>query len=81
MAVYSKGRHGMEEHKLSILIRLSRGEISLMEATDELGFQDAGYTLQALAKAGLKPFTLPDDIVKQQADDALEALRAALRKR
>jgi hypothetical protein len=67
--------------KQEILLLLSAGEISLIEATDDLGYQDAGYTLHALRDAGLMPFSLDDTTIKRQADDALDSLRAALKKK
>ena len=66
---------------LCILSKLSRGEVSLMEATAILDYQDAGYTLHALAKAGLQPFVLDEKTIKMQADLALDALRSTLRTR
>lgn len=70
----------MKDDANPILVRLSRGEIGLMEATAQLGVQDAGYTLQALARAGLIPFMLPPDVVKEQVDRGHEALRVAVKK-
>ena len=52
-----------------------------MEATADLGFQDAGYTLQALAAAGLEPYQLPEHIIQAQADAGLEPLRTAMKPR
>ena len=65
--------------KTEILARLSAGEIGLMDATGELGFQDAGYTLQALREACMQPFALNESTVRKQAAEGLEALRAALK--
>ena len=61
------------------LLKLSRGEISLMEATRDLGLQDAGYTLQALRDAGLTLFQLDEHVVFEQASLGLEPLRDALK--
>ena len=70
---------GKMTSKTEILARLSAGEIGLMEATSELGDQDAGYTLQALRDAGMRPFALDEATIRRQAEDGLEALRAALK--
>ena len=65
----------------AILLKVATGELGLMEATADLGFQDAGYTLQAMAKAGLTPYQLPDIITQELAIAGLEPLRAALKPR
>lgn len=65
--------------KTEILAGLSAGEIGLMEATEMLGFQDAGYTLQALQEAGMKPFALDEATIRKLAEAGLDALRAALK--
>ena len=44
------------------LVKLSKGKILLMQATCDLGFHDAGYTLQALRKAGLRPVLLDNQV-------------------
>ena len=49
-----------------------------MHATDDRGYQDASYTLRALAREGLTPYQLPDKIARQQAIAGTDALRAAL---
>ena len=61
------------------LARLSNGDISLMQATFDLRFQDAGYTLKALRAAGLTTFQLDDKAVEKQACLGLEPLRDALK--
>jgi hypothetical protein len=68
-----------EKQRREILEKLSRGELSLMEATYELDLSDAGWTLAAMREAGLPMYQLPEHIVRQQAEDGREALRAALR--
>ena len=65
--------------KTEILAGLSAGEIGLMVATEMLGFQDAGYTLQALHAAGMRPFALDEATIRKQAEEGLDALRAALK--
>ena len=69
----------MDDSEREILLKVARGEISLMHATDDLGYQDAGYTLRALAREGLTPYQLPDMIVQEQAIAGIDALRAALK--
>lgn len=61
------------------LLQLARGEISLMQATADLGLPDAGHTLRKMAEAGLKPYQLPDMIAQEQAVAGLDALRAAIK--
>lgn len=61
------------------LVRLSKGDISLMQATCDLGLQDAGYTLQALRDAGLTLFQFDNQVVREQAGRGLEALRDAMK--
>jgi hypothetical protein len=63
------------------LLKLNRGEISLMSATRELGLQDAGFTLHVLREAGLTLFQLDNQIIDDQSALGLEPLRAALKTR
>ena len=58
------------------LLDLSSGKVSLLEATRLLGLPDAGYTLRRLADEGLPLPVLPKEVVRRQADEALEAMRA-----
>jgi hypothetical protein len=69
----------MLEANLKILMDLSAGKISLMEAAAKLGDHDAGQTLHRMADAGLTMPRLPDEMVKQQAAASLDALRSAMR--
>ena len=61
-----------------VLLDLSCGKISLMEATHLLGFQDAGYTLHLMAKEGLPMKRLSEATVKRQAAESLAALKGCL---
>jgi hypothetical protein len=61
------------------LVRLSNGEISLMQATREIGYQDAGYTLEALRVASLTPFQLGEQVIVEQACRGLDPLRDAMK--
>ncbi|MHB1620500.1 MAG: hypothetical protein ACYCTY_11065 [Sulfuricella sp.] len=61
-----------------ILLDLSCGKISLMEATRRLGVQDAGYTLHLIAEEGLPMKRLSEETVRRQAAEALEAMRECL---
>lgn len=61
-----------------ILLNLSCGKISLMEATRLLGFQDAGYTLHLMSEEGLPMKQLSEETIKRQAADSLEAMRECL---
>ena len=53
--------------------------LSLMQATCDPGFHDAGYMLQAPRKAGLRPVQLDDQVVDEQACRGLGPLRDALK--
>ena len=61
-----------------VLLDLSAGRVSLMEATQLLDLPDAGYALQRLADEGLPLPRLADDTVRQQAARSLNALKACL---
>jgi len=61
-----------------ILLDLSCGKISLIEATRLLGFQDAGYTLHLMAEEGLPMKRLSEKTVKRQAAESLDALGECL---
>jgi len=61
-----------------ILLDLSSGKVSLLEATRQLALPDAGYTLRRLADEGLPLPRLPDDVTRRQAQASLEALAACL---
>lgn len=67
----------IDPHK-QILLDLSCGKISLMEATRLLGFQDAGYTLHLMAKEGLPMKRLSEETVKRQSAESLEAMKECL---
>ncbi len=61
-----------------ILLDLSSGKISLMEATSLLGYQDAGYTLHRMVDEGLPMPRLSEETVKRQAAESLDALKQCL---
>ena len=61
-----------------VLLDLSAGRVSLMEATRLLDLPDAGYALQRLADEGLPLPRLPDDAVRRQAAQSLNALQGCL---
>lgn len=61
-----------------ILLDLSCGKISLMEATRLLGLQDAGYTLHLMSEEGLPMKRLSEETIKRQAAESLEAMRLGM---
>ena len=61
-----------------ILLDLSSGKVSLLEATRKLGLPDAGYALRRLADEGLPLPRLPAVVVHAQADESFDALSSAL---
>jgi hypothetical protein len=61
-----------------VLLDLSCGKVSLMEATRLLGFQDAGYTLHLMAEEGLPMKRLSEATAKRQAAESLDALKGCL---
>jgi hypothetical protein len=62
----------------AVLLEVSSGKISIMEAARKLELPDAGYVFERLAAAGLPLPRLPDEEVRRQLDDARDALRACL---
>jgi hypothetical protein len=62
-----------------ILMDLSAGRISLLQATADLHLPDAGYTLHLMREEGLPMPHLPEDFVLQQIAESNGALRTALR--
>lgn len=66
------------ESATSILISVSTGKISVMEAARQLELPDAGYVFHLLADKGLPLPRLPEDFVQTQIDDARSALDACL---
>lgn len=61
-----------------ILLDLSCGKISLMEATKLLGYRDAGYVLHRMAEEGLPMPRLSEEAAKRQAAESLDALKQCL---
>lgn len=55
----------------------SLGKITLTEATETLGLQDAGLFLALMRQSGLPLPRLTDDALVAQADGARDAVRAA----
>jgi hypothetical protein len=62
----------------SILLAVSMGKISIMEASRRLELPDAGYVFHQLAERGLPLPRLPDDFVKKQLSEAQNALDECL---
>lgn len=58
----------------SILMAVSAGKMSVMEAARRLELQDAGYVFHRLAEKGIPLPRLSDDVVKRQLDEARAAL-------
>ncbi|MEO7579472.1 MAG: hypothetical protein ABIT83_17815 [Massilia sp.] len=58
----------------SILLAVSVGKISVMEASRRLELPDAGYVFHLLAERKLPLPRLPDDYVKKQLAEARSAL-------
>lgn len=71
-------RRMLSERQKSVLLKLSEGEISLIEATARLGYPDAGHTLHKLRDAGLAMLKLPANVVKAQSRASLAALRSSI---
>lgn len=57
-----------------ILLSVSTGKLSIMEAARQLELVDAGYVFHMLADKGLPLPRLPDDIVKRQLQEVRSAL-------
>lgn len=57
--------------RAGVLKELAAGRISLIDATQRLGYSDAGYTLHALADAGLAMPHLPEDILARESRAAV----------
>ena len=61
-----------------ILMSVSIGEVSIMEAARLLEVSDAGYVLRRLADHGFPLPRLPQDVVQGQLDAARQALDECL---
>lgn len=57
-----------------ILMEVSTGKLSIMEAARRLELPDAGYVFHRLAEKGLPLPRLPEDFVRKQLSDARHAL-------
>ncbi|WP_295997699.1 hypothetical protein [Rugamonas sp.] len=57
-----------------LLMAVSMGKLSIMEASRRLELPDAGYVLHLLAEQGLPLPRLPDAYVKTQLNEARDAL-------
>jgi hypothetical protein len=71
-------RRMLSERQKNVLLMLSTGEISLIEATPNLGYTDTEHTLRALADAGLAMPKLSEEVLQAQGAASLEALRTSL---
>lgn len=61
-----------------LLLDLSSGKVSLIEATRLLGYQDAGYTLHRMREEGLPMPRLSNETIKRQSAESLDALTECL---
>ena len=68
------GRMPALDPATGILMAVSTGKLSIMEAAQQLELSDAGYVLYMLADKGLPLPRLPDDFVKRQVSAARNAL-------
>lgn len=59
---------------LSVLMAVSTGKMSVMDAAQQLDLPDAGYVFHRLAALGLPLPRLPQDVVAQQLTQARTAL-------
>jgi hypothetical protein len=62
----------------AVLIDVSLGKISIMEAAAQLELPDAGYVLQMLAREKLPLPRLQSSELERQASESIEALRDCL---
>src|SRR5438067_2385128 len=68
------GRMPALDPSASVLISVSTGKLSIMEAARQLELPDAGYVFHRLAEKGLALPRLPDDFVERQLNEARSAL-------
>ena len=61
-----------------VLMSVSTGKMSIMEAAQRLELPDAGYVFHRLAEKGLPLPRLNDEFVKAQLDNARDALEECL---
>ncbi len=61
-----------------ILLAVSAGKLSIVEAANLLELPDAGFVLHLLAENGLPLPKLREADVRKQADNSLEAMRSCL---
>ena len=61
-----------------VLMSVSTGKMSIMEAAQRLELPDAGYVFHRLAEKGLPLPRLNDEFVKAQLDSARDALEECL---
>ena len=66
------------DESTKILLSVSTGKISIMEATELLELPDAGYVFHLLADKGLPLPRLPEAFVKAQLDSVRNALDECL---
>lgn len=66
---------------MKTLLDVSLGNLSVIDAARELNLPDGGFVLHLMREARLPLPKLPDDLVRQQAEDAREALKECLIKK
>ncbi|MFA9215930.1 MAG: hypothetical protein ACEQSK_02390 [Sphingomonadaceae bacterium] len=66
------------DETVSILLAVSVGRLSIVEASRRLELPDAGYVLHLLAEKKLPLPRLPDEFVKTQLNEARSALEDCL---
>lgn len=68
------GRMPALDPSTGVLMSVSTGKISIMEAARQLELPDAGYVFHLLMNKGLPLPRLPEDFVKRQLNEARSAL-------
>ena len=68
------GRMPALDLSTGVLMSVSTGKLSIMEAARQLELPDAGYVFHLLAEKGLPLPRLPDDFVKRQLNETCGAL-------
>jgi len=66
---------------MKTLLDVSLGNLSVIDAARELNLPDGGFVLHLMREARLPLPKLPDDLVRQQVEDAREALKQCLIKK
>ncbi|PHV05816.1 hypothetical protein CSQ96_19090 [Janthinobacterium sp. BJB412] len=73
-----KEREPALDSSTSVLMAVSSGRISIMEAARQLELPDAGYVFQRLAAMGLPLPRLSEEFTRQQLEQARNALDGCL---